>query len=503
MSQLGQAITFASRLYRDRAAVAGAGYLRRDPMALLQLRPGRENPYRVYGRLRRGGQLTPTRLGNWVSTSYRVCDSVLRDRRFGVRLDDELAEPDALDLSFLGMNPPDHSRLRRLAMPAFSPRAVATYADRIERTVGDLLDQVGAGRFDLVSGFAAPLPIAVITDLLGIPDSSSADFARYGMVLGSALDGIRSMRHARQLQASDAELEQLFEHLFTLRRREPRDDIVSRLVAAEGDQISPAQIRPAEMLPMCNLLLVAGFETTVNLISNAVLALLGHPAQWRALCDDPEGLAPRAVEEVLRWDPPVQRTGRVALEPLELAGKPVRKGQLVVTLIGAANRDPEVYDRPEVFDIGREVPGPGHLAFSSGIHYCLGQPLARLEATIALRMLAERMPGLALAGRVKRRNATTIRGPVHLPVARTGHPTRRALSDGTASMNSGEVHERAANALVTASRTESQPAEGASASTEPPKPPPIIRAPSAPAATAEATATSASGQEISKSSRSD
>jgi cytochrome P450 len=464
-------------------------------MALLQLRPGRVNPYAVYDRLRERGPLTPTRLGNWVSTSHRVCDCVLRDRRFGARPEDQPAGPDEFDLSFLGMNPPDHSRLRRLALPAFSPRAVATYQGRIERTVGDLLDQAeAAGRFDLVSGFAAPLPIAVITNLLGIPDSGSADFARHGMVFGSALDGIKSMRHARQLQASDVELEQLFENLFALRRREPRDDIVSRLVAAEGDQISPA-----EMLPMCNLLLVAGFETTVNLISNAVLALLGHPRQWQALCADAARLAPRAVEEVLRWDPPVQRTGRVALEPLELAGRHVRKGQQVVTLIGAANRDPEVYDRPEVFDILREVPGPGHLAFSSGIHYCLGQPLARLEATIALRMLAERMPGLALAGRVKRRNATTIRGPVRLPVA--VYPTRRALSDGTASRNSGKVHERAANALVTASRTGA--AEGTSASTEPPKPPPIIRAPSAPAATAEATATSASGQEISKSSRSD
>jgi P450-derived glycosyltransferase activator len=496
MSQLGQAIAFASRLYRDRAGVFGAGYLWRDPMALLQLRPGRVNPYAVYDRLRERGPLTPTRLGNWVSTSHRVCDCVLRDRRFGARPEDQPAGPDEFDLSFLGMNPPDHSRLRRLALPAFSPRAVATYQGRIERTVGDLLDQAeAAGRFDLVSGFAAPLPIAVITNLLGIPDSSSADFARHGMVFGSALDGIKSMRHARQLQASDVELEQLFENLFALRRREPRDDIVSRLVAAEGDQISPA-----EMLPMCNLLLVAGFETTVNLISNAVLALLGHPAQWRALCADPEGLAPRAVEEVLRWDPPVQRTGRVALESLELAGKPVRKGQLVVTLIGAANRDPGVYDRPDVFDIMRES-GPGHLAFSSGIHYCLGQPLARLEATIALRTLAERMPGLTLAGRVKRRNATTIRGPVHVPVA--VYATRLALSEGTASRNSGAVHERAANARLTASHTAPKAAAGTSASTEPPKPPPIIRPPSAPAASADSTATSASGQEISKSSRSD
>ena len=203
------------------------------------------------------------------------------------------------------------------------------------------------------------------------------------------------------------------EHLFELRQREPRDDIVSRLVAAEGDQI-----KPAEMMPMCNLLLVAGFETTVNLISNAVLALLAHPAQWQTLCADPGGLAAGAVEEVLRWDPPVQRTGRVALESLELAGQPVRQGQRVTTLIGAANRDPEAYDDPDTFDIMRRD-GPANLAFSSGIHYCLGHALARSEATIALRMLAERMPDLARAGTVKRRHATIIRGPVRLPVTAT------------------------------------------------------------------------------------
>lgn len=424
MTNLRRAVAFAAGLYRDRAAVAWAGYLQRDPMALLTLRPGRVDPYAVYARLRERGPLSPTRLGNWVTTSHRVCDAVLRDRRFGVRPEDEsqaAGQQDLFDLSFLGMNPPDHSRLRRLATPAFGPRAVAGYAGRIERAAGGLLDAASAaGRFDLVSGFAAPLPIAVITDLLGIPDSRSADFARYGMTIGSALDGIRSMRHAAQLSEADAAINQLFEHLFELRRREPGDDIVSRLVAAEG-----GQIRPREMLPMCSLLLVAGFETTVNLISNAVLALLGHPDQWRALCADPAGLAPRAVEEVLRWDPPVQRTGRVALETVELEGQTVRKGQLVVTLIGAAGRDPEAYDRPDTFDIMREG-GPGHLAFSSGIHYCLGQPLARLEATIALRMLAERMPGLARAGAVRRRNASTIRGPVRLPVTAGPAPTAPA-----------------------------------------------------------------------------
>jgi cytochrome P450 len=408
-SQLTRVIVFAGGLYRQRALLACAGYLGRDPMAQLQLRPGRANPYAVYDRLRASGPLTPTRLGNWVSTSHSVCESVLRDRRFAVR--PEGAEPGQVTMSFLTMNPPDHSRLRRLAMPAFSPKAVAGYSARIERTATELLDAASAvGRFDLVSGFAAPLPIAVITDLLGIPDSRTADFARYGMLIGSALGGITSLRHARQLQAARAEMRQLFRFLFELRRREPQDDIVSRLVAAEGDQI-----KPAEMLPMCNLLLVAGFETTVNLISNAVLALLAHPAQWQALCADPGGFAPPAVEEVLRWDPPVQRTGRVALESLELAGRPVRKGQRVTTLIGAANRDPEAYDHPDTFDIMRPD-GAANLAFSSGIHYCLGHALARSEAAISLRMLAERMPDLARAGTVKRRNATVIRGPVRLPV---------------------------------------------------------------------------------------
>jgi cytochrome P450 len=419
MSDLGPAITFASQLYRQRASIVYAGYVRRDQLSLLELRPGRVNPYAIYDRLRARGPLTPTRLGNWATTSHRVCDSVLRDRRFGVRLDDDArpSNPDD-DMSFLGMNPPDHTRLRRLALPAFSPKAVATYRDRIERTVGDLLDRASAAsEFDLVSALAAPLPIAVITDLLGIPDSDSARFARYGVVIGSALDGIKSMRHAAQLQASYAELNQLFENLFELRRHEPADDIVSRLVAAEGDQV-----QPGEILPMCVLLLVAGFETTVNLIGNAVLALLGHPGQWQAMCADPKAMAPRAVEETLRFDPPVQRTGRVALRALELEDTLVRKGQIVVTLIGAAGRDPEVYARPDTFDIERE-PTVGHLAFSSGIHYCLGQPLARLEATIALQLLAERMPGLTRCGRVQRRNATTIRGPVRIPVA-AGAPAR-------------------------------------------------------------------------------
>lgn len=410
MGQLRQLAAFSAGLYRQRLDVALAGYLRRDTMALLQLRPGRDDPYTLYEDLRRGGPLVPTRFGNLACTSRDVCDAVLRDRRFGVRPEGTGPGPDEMNLSFLEMNPPDHTRLRRLAQPAFSPKQIVAYGPRIERTVSDLLDRAPK-RFDLVSTLAAPLPISVITDLLGIPGARTEDFARYGATIGSAIDGIKSLPHALQLQAARAELWTMFEELFALRRVEPADDIISRLVAAEGDQI-----KPAELLPTCMLLLVAGFETTVNLIGNAVNALLDHPEQWRALCADPEKLAEPAIEETLRWDPPVQRTMRVALEPVELAGKRVTKDQWVIVLIGGANRDPQGWTDPGRFDITREQTAD-HLSFSSGIHYCVGQPLAKLEAVVALRTLAQRMPGLRRAGAVRRRASNTIRGPRRLPVA--------------------------------------------------------------------------------------
>jgi len=413
VSEFSQAVTFAAGLYRQRAAAAYAAYVRRDQVARLGQRPGRSDPYPIYERLRAQGTLTPSRRDGLVSTSYPVCDAVLRDRRFGVRPEDgpSAAEQDGMDLSFLDRNPPDHGRLRRLAAPAFSPKAVASYQPRIESAVGRLLDQAAAKPdFDLVSEFAAPLPIAVITDLLGIPDADSAEFARYGVVIGGAIEGIRTLRQAAQVQAASVALQQIFERVFELRRRSPQDDVVSRLIAVEGDQI-----KPEEILPMCALLLIAGFETTVNLIGNGVLALLANRSQWELLCADPAGRAAGAVDEALRYCPPVHLTSRTALEPLELEGKHLRKGDQVLTLIAAANRDPEVYPHPATFDISRDNPAP-HLAFSGGIHYCLGAPLARLEATIALRQLAERLPALTQAAPAKHRPRAIIRGPLSLPV---------------------------------------------------------------------------------------
>ena len=411
-------LRFATGLYLRRLGLAYYGYLHRDPMCRLNLRGGRDDPYAIYEEIRRAGTLVPTRMGNYVTASHRVSSAVLRDRRFGVRSRD-LAGPtspeDAFDMSFLDRDPPDHTRLRRLAQPAFSPRRMAGYRPRVEARVDALLDAAArAGRFDLVSAFAAPLPIAVITDLLGVPDADTDRFAAHGAVIGGALAGVRSLSHAARLKASREELRALFDRLFALRREEPADDVVSRIVAAEGDQIAPG-----EMLPMCSLLLLAGFETTVNLIGNAVNALLDHPEQWAALRADPAGLAPAAIEETLRWDPPVQRTARCAHEDLELEGRTVVRNQFVVTLLAAANRDSEAYPDPDVFDLHRR-PTVDHLAFSGGIHYCVGAPLARMEATIALQRLAERMPGLTRAGPLRRRPSGIVRGPLHLPVRAGG-----------------------------------------------------------------------------------
>ena len=411
--------TIAARLVvglsRARLETWTAGRLRGDELARLRLRAGRRDPYPIYERLRAAGPLSRTRAGGWVATSHQVCRQVLRDRHFGVR---SLEDPpptsaggnvDGLDLSMLDRNPPDHTRLRRLAMPAFSPKLIGGYRARIEKVAQQLLDTAQQrGEFDLISGFAAPLPIAVITELLGIPDADVGDFSRYGAVVGSALDGVQSVGHAKALIAADRDLQRIFTELIDARKSDPRDDVISHLVAA-GDQITPY-----ELVNMCRLLLIAGFETTVNLIGNGTYALLRNPSQWAALRDNP-ALAGQVVEEVLRYDGPVQSTDRVALEDVEVAGQRVPRNHSVHLLLGAANRDPDVFETPGRFDIQRASSGE-HLSFSAGVHYCLGAPLARLEGAIAFATLAERMPGLSLAGAPVRRQSITIRGLSRLPV---------------------------------------------------------------------------------------
>ncbi|WP_028644565.1 cytochrome P450 [Nocardioides sp. URHA0020] len=410
VAQLRSAARFASQLYGEQARGAYEAYVRRIPFARLRFAPGRDDPYPIYEQLRSQGPFVVTPMGNLATVDHALCKEILRSRRFGVQPEGQ-GPPHDFDLSFLDRNPPDHTRLRRLVAPAFSPRRMADFRGAVEKTVTGLLDDAAAAdEIDLVPALAAPLPIAVITDLLGIPDADGDAFMRYGMALGSALSGLRSLRHARQVMAANRDLEALFEDLFARRRADPQDDLISALVAAEADDV----VHPAELVPLCGLLLIAGFETTVNLIGNAVNALLDHPEQWALLVADPD-LAGAAVQETLRFDPPVQRTARASWDDVELGGYAVRREQWVNVLLGGANRDPAVFHDPDVFDLTR-ADGAEHLAFSSGIHHCVGRPLAELEATVALRLLVERMPGLRRAGPVRRRNATLIRGPLSLPV---------------------------------------------------------------------------------------
>jgi cytochrome P450 len=406
---------FRSRLWETRARRSGV------PMAQFETDAGRRDPYPIHEQVRALGRVVPGMPGYVATADYELCHDLLRRRDFGVRdpatnvVHGALYQGDSIDRSILGLNPPDHTRLRRLAAHGFSPKQLASYEVAIEKRVEALLDAVeGRGSFDIVHTVAAPLPIGVICDLLGLPDADVGAFEKYGQTLASILDGITSLKHARQGAMASFRVERILERLFELRRTDPRDDLVSYLVAAEAD----GRMTPRELLAMCQLLLVAGFETTVNLIGNAVLALQRTPGAWDALVADP-ALAGLAVEETLRFDPPVQRTIRAAYDDTELGGHPIPKSTWVVGLIGGANRDPAVFDAPGEFRIDRyaDPATPAHLAFSGGAHYCIGAPLARLEATIALRALAERFPDLRVIGEPTMRPGTSVRGPSSLTVA--------------------------------------------------------------------------------------
>jgi cytochrome P450 len=380
---------------------------------MLQLRPAQLDPYPVYAQLRSAGTLLLAGNGEYVTTSHQICEQVLRDRRFGVR---EAGAPtprhagEPMDLSFLDRDPPEHGRLRRMASPAFTAKKVAGYEQVINDVGRELLITArGKGDFDLVSDFAAPLPIFVISRLIGIEGADHQMLSRHGSAVAAALDGVRSLSHARALMAAVAELNAMFADLIERRRADPGDDVVSALVTELG-----ADFDTGDLEAMCWLLLIAGFETTENLIGNSALALLRNPEQWELLKAEPE-LAGDVVEEVLRFDPPVQQTGRVAHVDVEVAGTAVARGRWIRLLIGAANRDPQLCERPDEFLINRSE-RPDHLAFSSGIHYCLGAPLARLEGAVAVRLLTELVPDLRETGRVRYRRSTSIRGPSRIPV---------------------------------------------------------------------------------------
>jgi cytochrome P450 len=410
-------VALGLRLALQRGAVRGLA-VAGDPVAQLATLGPRDDAYAVYERLRAQGPVARSRLGAFAVTSHELCGDVVRNPAFSVQArsgagnGQDVHAVSPLDGSFLELDPPDHTRLRRIAAPAFRPRAVREQADRIEAVLDEVLDRVaGRPRFDLVADVAAPFPVTVIAGLMGVPLDDPARFAHLGEVVGQALDGVGSPQQVARLRQVSATLAELFTHLAVQRGADPGDDVVGRLAQAWRDGRTTRE----EYVASCNLLLLAGFETTVNLVGNAVALLLRDRPLWERLVADPD-LAPRILEEALRFDPPVQMTSRIALRDVDLGGVRVPRGGYVLAVLAAAGRDPAVHADAARFRLDREGE-PEHLAFSGGIHYCLGAPLARLEGEVALRVLARRLPDLRLAGRATRRPGITLRGYRRLPVA--------------------------------------------------------------------------------------
>jgi cytochrome P450 len=318
-------------------------------------------------------------------------------------------------LSFLSLDPPDHTRLRRLVSSAFTPRVVAGLRPRVTEVVDALFARVAdQGRMDVIDDLAYPLPVQIISEMLGVPTEDHEQFRGWSALLARALDpqfADPDPQRLAEAETARAEFDRYFSGLIAKRRTHPREDLLSLLVHAES---SGDKLTEEELLATCVLLLVAGHETTTNLIANAVLALLRHPEQLEALRARPE-LVDGCTEETLRYDPPVQLTTRVARGALPVGDVEVPDGGMVLMLIAAANRDPDVFDDPGRFDITRK-PG-GHLAFAAGIHFCLGAGLARLESAVALDAFARRVIEPRLLGAAVEYKANfNLRGPARLDV---------------------------------------------------------------------------------------
>lgn len=401
---------------------------RADPQTLLLqlLDPvNRADPYPVCAELRGNGPVVLPGSDFVLFSSYRDCDEVLRhpssssDHLKSTAAQQMLEADPSLRKgtppSFLFLDPPDHTRLRKLVSKAFAPKVVNALQPEISAMVDGLLDRIAEqGSFDVVADFAYPLPVAVICRLLGVPLEDEPQFSRASAVLAKSLDPFFTDEQSDELNESlgaGAGLRDYLHGLIAQRRSRPGDDLLSALVAVNesGDQLTEEEI-----VSTCVLLLVAGHETTVNLIGNAILAMLRDGRQWTALAADPTRAA-AVVEETLRYDPPVQQLSRIALDPMTIGGVEVARGDVLMLLLAAAHRDPAEYDRPDAFDPDR--PTLRHLGFGRGAHYCLGAPLARLEASVALSAVTARFPDARLAGDPRYKANVTLRGLSALTVS--------------------------------------------------------------------------------------
>ena len=387
----------------------------------------RAYPFDKYEELRRKDPVHRLRTINaWVLTQYEDTNAVLRDHaRFSRDYGGKSAYRSMLDT-----DPPDHTRLRTLVSKAFTPRSVADLAPRIQQIVDDLLDATeGRDRFDLIDSFAYPLPVIVIAEMLGVLSGDIEVFKSWSNDIALSVEPTVSDEQQRRIDESGEKLYDYFEGIIEQRRREPRDDMITALIAAEdeGDRLTHE-----ELLATLLLLLVAGNETTRNLIGNGTLALMRNPGQLARLRSKPD-LLDSAINEMLRYDSPVQLDGRMAVEEIEIGGKRIKPGQRAICLLGAANRDPSVFTNPDVFDIGRQE--ASHIAFGRGIHYCLGAPLAVLEGRVAFSSLLKRFSSIKLLSEPEYREQVVLRGVKELwiEVERSPRPETGAVAQAAAS----------------------------------------------------------------------
>jgi len=330
-----------------------------------------------------------------------------RRERFRQRIEDGTAAK-----SILNLDPPDHTRLRRLVSLAFTPSAIERLRPRVQQLVDDVLDTAAErGSMELVEELAFPVPFQVISDLLALSTERSDEVREWSQVLTASLEPTVDDAALAAADEASVQMSGYLSDVIAHRRRNLGDDLLSALIMAEeeGDRLTEAELRS-----FVTLLYVAGHETTVNLIGNGTLALLRHPDQLRRLAADPS-LDVNAIDELLRYDGPVQQTVRVPTVDVQYGDITVPKGSVVMTVLGAANHDPDVFDQPDQLRLDRPSAGR-HLAFAAGVHYCLGASLAKLEASVAITTLVRRFPELELAGEPGWRDRLTIRGVDHLPL---------------------------------------------------------------------------------------
>jgi cytochrome P450 len=390
--------------------------------------PGfRENPAPTYARLMSERPRHRTPFGSWVFTKHADCMKILQhpetshdprnSEMFQMLLSgaSDVGDEWQRRRSFLFMDPPDHTRLRGLVSKAFTARTIEKLRPRVSSVMNELIDRVeDQGKLELIEDVAYPLPVTIISEMLGVPTEDHEIFKDWSKELARSLDPEPSIPQdaLRRREQAANDFRSYFDGLIDQRRENPGEDLLSGLIVAEekGDTLTKD-----ELLSTCILLLIAGHETTVNLIANGVLALLRSPKQFEKLKEN-RALAKGAVEETLRYDPPVLFTARVAMTDIEAEEITVSKGEQVILLLGAANRDPDVFEDPQRFDIARSK--TPHLAFGMGIHFCIGAPLARVEGQIAFDLLAERLPEMELeTDEPEYKENIVLRGMRALPIS--------------------------------------------------------------------------------------